>query len=34
VKSLSIGGGKKPAGVYSSATDTWIEGKGKVIVRP
>ena len=22
------------AGVYSSATDAWIEGKGKVIVRP
>jgi hypothetical protein len=34
VKSLSIGGVKKPAGVYTSATETWIEGKGKVIVRP
>jgi Glycosyl hydrolase family 20, catalytic domain/Glycosyl hydrolase family 20, domain 2 len=34
VKSLTIGGVKKPAGVYSAAADTWIEGKGKVIVRP
>jgi hexosaminidase len=34
VKSLTIGGVNKPAGEYSAATDTWIEGKGKVIVRP
>jgi hexosaminidase len=34
VKSLTIGGVRKPAGVYSAATESWIEGKGKVIVRP
>jgi hypothetical protein len=34
VKSLTIGGVKKPAGVYTAATAAWIEGKGKVIVRP
>ncbi len=34
VKALTIGGVKKPAGVYSAATDPWIEGKGKVVVRP
>src|SRR5262249_6393484 len=34
VQSLTIGGVKRPAGVYSAATDPWIEGKGKVIVRP
>jgi hypothetical protein len=34
VKSLTVGGVKKPAGVYSSASESWIEGKGKVIVRP
>ncbi len=34
VKSLSVGGIKKPAGEYSAATDPWIEGQGKVIVRP
>jgi hexosaminidase len=34
VKELTIGGVKKPAGVYTAATDSWIEGKGKVIVRP
>ena len=34
VKSLTIGGVKKPAGVYSAATAPWLEGKGKVIVRP
>jgi hexosaminidase len=34
VKSLTIGGIKKPAGVYGAATEPWIEGKGKVIVRP
>ncbi len=34
VKSLTIGGVNKPAGVYSAATAAWIEGKGKVIVRP
>jgi hypothetical protein len=34
VKALTIGGVNKPAGVYTAATDRWIEGKGKVIVRP
>jgi hexosaminidase len=34
VKALTVGGVKKPAGVYSAATDPWIEGGGKVIVRP
>jgi hexosaminidase len=34
VKSLTVGGVTKPAGVYSAATATWIEGKGKVVVRP
>jgi hexosaminidase len=34
VASLTVGGVKKPAGVYSAATEPWIEGKGKVIVRP
>jgi hexosaminidase len=34
VKALTIGGVPKPAGTYSAATEKWIEGKGKVIVRP
>ena len=34
VNALTIGGVKKPAGEYSAATETWIEGKGKVVVRP
>jgi hypothetical protein len=34
VKSLTVGGVKKVAGEYTAATDSWIEGKGKVIVRP
>jgi hypothetical protein len=34
VKSMTIGGGVQPAGTYSAATAKWIEGKGKVIVRP
>jgi hexosaminidase len=34
VKSLSIGGMTKPAGTHTSATEKWIEGKGKVIVQP
>ena len=25
---------KKPAGEYTAATERWIEGKGKVVVRP
>jgi hexosaminidase len=33
VKALTVGGVNKPAGVYSAATEAWIEGKGKVIVR-
>jgi hypothetical protein len=34
LKALTIGGVQRPAGVYSAATEAWIEGKGKVIVRP
>jgi hypothetical protein len=34
VKALTIGGINKAPGEYSAATETWIEGKGKVIVRP
>jgi hexosaminidase len=34
VKALMVGGGAKRAGTYSAATEKWIEGKGKVIVRP
>jgi hexosaminidase len=34
VKSLTIDGVKKPAGTYTSATEKWIEGKGKVVVKP
>jgi hypothetical protein len=34
VKALTIGGVKKLAGEYSAATESWIEGKGKVVVRP
>ena len=34
VKVLTVGGVNKPAGTYSSATESWIEGQGKVIVRP
>jgi hexosaminidase len=34
VKALTVGGVKKPAGVYTTANATWIEGKGMVIVRP
>jgi hexosaminidase len=34
VKALTVGGVKKPAGEYSARTETWIEGNGKVIVRP
>jgi hypothetical protein len=34
VRALTIGGIKKPAGVYTAANAPWIEGKGKVIVRP
>jgi hypothetical protein len=34
VKSLTIGGEKKPSGTYSAANERWIEGKGKVIVGP
>lgn len=34
VKSLSIGDVKKAAGTYTAATDSCIEGKGKVIVLP
>jgi hypothetical protein len=34
VRSLTIDGVKKPAGVYTSVTEKWIEGKGKVVVQP
>jgi hexosaminidase len=34
VKALTVGGASKPAGIYSAASEKWIEGKGKVIVRP
>jgi hypothetical protein len=34
VKALTIDGVKKSAGEYSAATEKWIEGKGKVLVRP
>ena len=34
VKALRIGGINKPAGEYSAKTARWIEGKGKVVVRP
>jgi len=34
VKALTIGGVKKCAGVYTAANAPWIEGNGKVIVRP
>ncbi len=34
VKALTVGGVNKPAGDYTAATENWIEGKGKVVVRP
>ena len=34
VRALTVGGVKKPAGKYTAATESWIEGKGKVVVRP
>jgi hexosaminidase len=34
VKALTIGGETKPAGTYTAANAKWIEGKGKVVVRP
>lgn len=34
VKALTIGGALKPAGEYTASTEKWIEGLGKVIVRP
>jgi hexosaminidase len=34
VKALSVAGVAKPAGTYTAATVSWIEGTGKVIVRP
>jgi hexosaminidase len=34
VKALTVGGVAMPAGTYSSGNANWIEGKGKVIVRP
>ena len=34
VTALTVGGVKKSAGMYTAATEPWIEGKGMVIVRP
>jgi hypothetical protein len=34
VRSLTIDGVRKAAGSYTSATERWIEGKGKVVVQP
>jgi hypothetical protein len=34
VKALTVGGVKKQAGEYTAATEVWVEGKGKVVVRP
>jgi hexosaminidase len=34
VKRLTVAGVKKPAGSYTSATENWIAGEGKVVVRP
>jgi hypothetical protein len=34
VKALTIGGVAEPAGTYTAENAKWIEGKGKVIVRP
>jgi hypothetical protein len=34
VKSLNVAGMAKLPGTYTAATEKWIEGKGKVIVRP
>jgi hexosaminidase len=34
VRALTIDGVAKPAGTYSAATEKWIEGKGRVVVRP
>jgi hypothetical protein len=34
VRALTIGGVAQPAGTYTAETEIWIEGKGKVIVRP
>jgi serine/threonine protein kinase len=34
VKALTLEGRRKPAGEYTAATEPWIEGQGKVIVRP
>jgi hexosaminidase len=34
VKSLNVNNVKKPAGSYTSATEKWIDGKGRIIVSP
>jgi hypothetical protein len=34
VKALTIGGVAQPAGTYTADSAKWIEGKGKVIVKP
>jgi hypothetical protein len=34
VRSLTIDGVRKLAGTYTAATEKWIQGQGKVVVRP
>jgi hypothetical protein len=34
VKALTVGGVAQPAETYTAATAKWIEGKGRVVVRP
>ena len=34
VKALTVGRVRKSAGEYTAATESWIEGKGKVVVGP
>jgi hypothetical protein len=34
VKVLTVGGAAQPAGTYTATTAKWIEGTGRVIVRP
>lgn len=34
VKALTVGGVAQPAGTYTAAEAKWVEGKGKVVVRP
>lgn len=34
VKALTVGGVKQKAGTYTAADAKWVEGKGKVVVKP